>query len=541
MKRREFIGYSAAAGAGLALDGSLGGVFAQNRAAGATVQTTGGRLRGYVDNGVQVFKGVHYGASTAGANRFMPPQKLQPWTGVRDAFDWGPRAPQVVGGEPAEMIPTDPREAQGEDCLVMNIWTPNAGNGQRRPVMVWLHGGGYASGSGSYSIYDGRELARKHDVVAISVNHRHNILGYLHLAHFGGKWATATNAGMLDIVAALEWVRDNIAAFGGDPRNVTIFGQSGGAGKVSTLMAMPAARGLFHRAIAQSGAAVTGTPVEQAIKTTEQVLQRLSITPDRLDQLQKLPFTQLVDVMRPAPGAPPGPGPGAGLSFGPVVDGKSLPTNPFDPAAPALAASVPFLTGTTATEVTFFAPDDQLRPIDDATLRTRVKGLLKVTDQDADRLIATYRKNEPGRDNIDLFLRLSTDNSFFRLGVETQAERKAAQRGAPVYMYRFEYYSPVREGRLKAMHCMEIPFVFDNLAGGQVYTGNGPVAQRIADQMSAAWVAFARNGTPNHRGIPQWPAFNATQRATLVFGPETRAANDPGREQRLALKAIRDR
>jgi para-nitrobenzyl esterase len=191
--------------------------------------------------------------------------------------------------------------------------------------------------------------------------------------------------------------------------------------------------------------------------------------------------------------------------------------------------------------VTFFASDDQLRPINDATFRDRVKGLLKVDDGEADRLIALYRTNEPGRDNIDLFLRMSTDNSFFRLGVDTQGERKAAQRGAPVYMYRFEYYSPVREGRLKSMHCMEIPFAFDNLAAGAVYTGSGPAAQRIADQMSAAWVAFARTGNPNHKGIPQWTAFNEGQRPTMVFGPETKLVNDPGREERLALKAIRDR
>jgi para-nitrobenzyl esterase len=540
MKRRDFINYTALASAGLALEGSWNRALAQARTPGATVRTTGGQLRGYVDTGVHVFKGVPYAASTAGASRFLPPQKLQPWTNVRDAVDWGPRAPQVLGGEPAEMIPTDPREPQGEDCLVMNIWTPNPGNGQRRPVMLWLHGGGYASGSGSYSIYEGRELARKHDVVSISVNHRLNIFGYLYLAQYGGKWANASNAGMLDIVAALEWVRDNIAAFGGDPRNVTIFGQSGGAGKVSTLMAMPAARGLFHRAIAQSGAALTGTPVAQAIKTTETVLQRLNIKPDQLDQLQKVPIAQLIDVMRPAPGAPPGPG--SGLSFGPVVDGKSLPVNPFDPTAPAQSATVPFLTGTTATEVTFFAPDDQLKAIDDATFRQRVKDLLKVPDAEADRLIALYRKNQPGRDNIDLFLRMSTDNSFFRTGVDTQGERKAARGGAPVYMYRFEYYSPVREGRLKAMHCMEIPFVFDNLEGGKVYTGISPAAQRIADQMSAAWVAFARGGNPNHAGIPQWPAFNATQRATMVFGgDQPRLVNDPGREERLALKTIRDR
>ena len=538
MQRRHFLEYTTLAGASLLFDPPL---FAQGaRTPGATVKTTGGQLRGYIDNKVHVFKGVPYGASTAGSARFLPPQKPQPWTGVRDAFEWGGRPPQILGGEPAEMIPTDPREPLSEDCLVMNVWTPNPGSG-RRPVMVWLHGGGFASGSGSYSIYEGRELARKHDVVSISVNHRLNAFGFLYLAHLGGKWANASNAGMLDIVAALEWIRDNIAAFGGDPQNVTIFGQSGGAGKVATLMAMPAARGLFHRAIAQSGAALTATPSAQAIGTTERLLQRLNIKPDQIDALQKVPMTQIIEALRPPAGAPPGPG--GGFNFGPVIDGKSLPAHAFEPTAPAQSASVPFMTGTTATEVTFFAPDDQLGPIDDATLRERVKGLLKVPDAEAERMIAMYRKAEPGRDNIDLFLRMSTDNSFFRLGVDTQAERKAAQRGAPVYMYRFEYYSPVRDGRLKSMHCMEIPFAFDNLAAGQVYTGNSPQAQRIADQMSAAWVAFARTGNPNHKGIPAWTPFNAEQRATMVFGAgqDAKIVNDPGKEQRLALKEIREK
>ena len=538
MKRRQFIHYTAAGGAGLLLPGSFDPAWAQAPAPGETVRTTGGALRGYRDNGVHVFKGVPYAASTAGASRFRPPQRLQPWTGVREASAWGPRAPQIVGGEPPELIPADPREPQGEDCLVLNVWTPNPGNGGRRPVMVWLHGGGYTSGSSSYSIYDGRELARLHDVVAVSVNHRLNVFGFLHLAHLGGRFADATNAGMLDIVAALRWVRDNIAAFGGDPGNVTIFGQSGGGGKVSTLMAMPAARGLFHRAIAQSGAAVTVATPEQAIATTDQVLQRLDLTPARAERLLEVPVAQLVDAIRPAPGSPPGT---RSLPFGPVVDGTVLPAHPFDPAAPAQSASVPFMTGTTATEVTFFASDDQLRPIDDAAFRARVRELLTVSDADANRLIALYRKHEPGRDNIDLFLRLSTDNSTFRLNVDAQAERKAAQRGAPVYLYRFEYYSPVREGRIKSMHCMEIPFVFDHLASLPGFTGSGPLAERVADEMSAAWVAFARTGNPNHRGIPQWTAFNATERPTMVFGPETRQVNDPGRELRLALKGIRDR
>ena len=540
MRRRDFIGYGALASAGAVLDTRL---FAQTtaRTPGATVATSAGRIRGFVDNSVQVFKGVPYGASTASAGRFMPPQKPQSWTGVRDAFEFGGRPPQIVGGEPEEMLSTDPREAQSENCLVLNIWTPKTGSG-RRPVMVWFHGGGFASGSGSYTIYSGQELARKHDVVAISVNHRLNIFGYLYLAHFGGKWATASNVGMLDNVRALEWIKENIAAFGGDPGNVTIFGQSGGAGKVSTLMAMPAAKGLFHRAIAQSGAALTATPEDQAIKVTEQVLARLNIKPDQLDQLQTRSMQEIVDVLRPPAGARAGGPGGGGLNFGPVLDGTSLPANQFDPTAPAMSAGVPFLTGTTATETTFFSPDARLHQIDDAELKNRVKTLVRGSDADADRLIALYRKNQPGRDNIDLFLRMDTDNSFFRLMVETQAERKAAQRGAPVYMYRFEYYSPVREGRLKAMHCMEIPFVFDNLEAGKVYTGISPAAQTIADRMSAAWVAFARTGNPNHKGIPQWTAFNGDARPTMVFGAGQNAklVNDPGHEERLALKALRE-
>lgn len=532
MRRRDFVGYGVAAGAGLLVPRSL---FAQGaRPPGATVRTSAGQIRGYVQDGVQVFKSVPYGASTAGAGRFLPPRAPQPWTGVRDAFEYEGRAPQVVGGEPPEMLYTDPREPQSEDCLRLHLWTPSTTG--RRPVMVWLHGGGFFSGSGSYGIYSGQELARKHDVVSIALNHRLNALGFLHLSHLGGRWADASNVGLLDVARALQWIKENAAAFGGDPNNVTIFGQSGGAAKVSTLMAMPAAFGLFHRAIAQSGSQLTATPRDQAMATTEQLLKQLNLTTATVDRLQTLPLDRIIAAMTAI--SPPG---RAGAIFGPVIDGRTVPASPWSPSAPKLSAQIPFMTGSTATEGTFFLPDAQLMPIDDGELRTRVSALLKVDAAGADRTIALYRQNQPGRDNIDLFLRLESDASRFRVDVDTAAERKAMQ-GTPVFVYRFEYYSPVRSGRLKAMHCMDIPFVFDNVEAGKGFAGSGAGAQRVADQMSAAWVAFARTGNPSHTGIPAWSQFHGTDRQTMVFGagPDARLVKDPGREERLAIKAIRD-
>jgi para-nitrobenzyl esterase len=537
LNRRSFIGTGTLVTAGMLADRSWAGMLAQNTkvAPGATVETTAGRVRGLLVNGVQTFKGVSYGASTAGAARFLPPSKPSRWPGVKETVALGPRAPQVYGGEPPEVAAMDLRESLGEDCLCLNLWTPATNRG-KRPVMLWLHGGGYASGSGGFIIYDGRELARKHDVVAISINHRLNVFGFLYLAGIGGeKYATASNGGMLDIVAALEWVRDNVAAFGGDPGNVTIFGQSGGAGKVCTLMAMPAAKGLFHRAIVQSGSAIQGIPPAAAIKTAETLLSRLGVSKTRLDELHAIPVEKLIAAIQNPDGSP-GFGPGS-LTLGPVVDGKSLPTDPFHPAAPDLSTNIPVLIGSTATEVTFF-PFAKLDPLDDATLQTRIKETLKVDDAKAEEVIAIYRKAKP-RDNLDLFNRLSTDASQFRRGVETVAERKAAQEKAPVYMYRFEWYSPVREGKMGAYHCLEIPFVFDNVHDAQAMTGSGPERQALADKMSAAWVAFARSGNPNHGGLPTWRPFTATERATMVFDNECKAVNDPHRDARLALAAIR--
>ena len=498
-------------------------------AAPAIVATTAGKIRGsYVAN-VYTFLGVPYGATTAGAGRFQPPAKPQPWSNVREANALGPRSPQLLssfhGFVPPEVEVMDRDEMMSEDCLVLNVWTPALDRARKLPVMVWLHGGGYTSGSGGFLCYDGKQLAGKHDVVAVTVNHRLTALGYLYLAGFGSeRYATSSNLGNLDIVAALEWVRDNIAAFGGDPDSVTLFGQSGGGGKVSSLMAMPAARGLFKRAIVQSGAAVKGISRASASQNAEHFLARLNLKPSQLEQLQDVPLQQLLTATDTSSGPP--------INFGPVVDGHSLPMDPFDPVAPAQSANVPLLIGTVETEVTFF-PGQPLDPIDDAALHTHVKQLLRSSsDADVDRIIAAYRAGRPGTANTDLFLIMASDG--FRAGILLEAERKAAQAQAPVYQYYFTWRSPVREGKLRTFHTLEIPFVFDNVDAAKSMTGSGKDRYELAARMSGAWVAFARTGDPNHPGLPKWSPYDNTRRATMIFNDQCKMADDPhGVEQRL--------
>jgi len=511
----------------------------------SVVQTTGGRVRGVVADRISAFYGIAYGASTTGAGRFMPPARPQPWTGVRDAVQYGPRSPQGPSGLIPEDAAEDRREAQGEDCLRLNVWTAGVGNG-RRPVMVWLHGGGFAQASGSFVIYDGANLARRRDVVVVTLNHRLNVFGFLYLAELGGeKWSHGANAGLQDIVIALEWVRDNIAAFGGDPANVTIFGQSGGAGKVCALLGMPTAKGLFHKAIAQSGSFVAGAPRTEATHNAELLLTRLGLNKNQLDDLTKLPVEQIVSAMSgPAPagrgdGARGGRGRGGSgsgaIPFGPVTDGRIMPADPFDPAATSLSANIPLLIGSTEHEVTF-TRGTPLDDMDDATLRSALKQALRVEDVDAEKLITAYRKGRPGVSNIDLYLIVASDSSF-RQGVLTVAERKADLKQAPVYMYYFTWKSPVRDGKLKAFHTLDIPFVFENVDLATAMTGALQSRYALADRMSTAWTNFARTGNPNVKGLlPEWPAFDTTRRATMVLDDQCKVVDDPNGDERQLLR-----
>jgi para-nitrobenzyl esterase len=537
MNRRAFLTLG---GAGLPF-ARLASVLAQPRpeAPGPVVTTAGGRLRGVSDGGAHIFRGVPYGASTSGGNRFQPPRAAPPWTEVRDASGYGPRAVQPF----RPMIPEvgDALTGSGpmsEDCLRLNVFTP--GTSGRRPVMVWFHGGGQRTGSGNSIFYDGRELARQHDVVVVTTTHRLNAFAYLWLAGLPGtsaRFADSANLGLRDLVLALEWVRDNIARFGGDAGNVTIFGQSGGGGKTAMLTAFPAARGLFHRAIIMSTlaeTAVTGLRPDRAIEAAELLLGRLDIQPAQAERLLDLPAERLIDALSS--------GPDLSLRFVPVVDGRTLPADPFSPAS-SLSATVPILTGSNECEgVPYGNPDDPYwgsEPGDEAALRARVQQLVRISDADAASLVALYRSHRTGQTAADLAAVIAGDASELRAAAFEIAAAKHAQGRAPVYLYRFNWRSPLRGGRLRSMHGMELPFVFGHPDLIGFMTGTGADRQALARDMSAAWAAFARTGNPNHRGIPKWDAWTPARWTTMVFDTTTMAVDDPWGEERRAIGRLR--
>jgi para-nitrobenzyl esterase len=407
------------------------------------VVTAAGTLRGAQAGATVVFKGIQFGAPTGGTARFLPPVKPQPWAGVLDALAYGPKAPQVstevaYGNFPAKTRVRPDDEPMSEDCLRLNVWTPSTGGPSSRPVMVWFHGGGFQYGSGASSYFDGTNLAAKQDVVVVTVNSRLNVFGYLHLADLGDeRFAGSANLGMQDKVASLEWIQNNIGAFGGDPGNVTIIGQSSGGGAVSTLMAMPAAQGLFHRAIVQSGTTVLkAISHEVARDVTATYLEKLGLKgvtgPALVDKLQSLSMEELSTAQLPA----------YSLRLGPVVDGKTLPSDPFDPTSPKLSAEIPLLIGATATET---CSGDEVE-MDDAALLDQMSA--SFGDDTAAAMIETYRGARPSLSNTDLHLELLSDN-WIRWSMITQAERKAEQSAAPVYMYHFNWRSPVAGGSFR--------------------------------------------------------------------------------------------
>jgi para-nitrobenzyl esterase len=494
------------------------------------LETESGKVSGVTAGGVHIFKGIPYGASTAGANRFMPPRKPDSWSGVREAVAYAGRSPQAASAPqrpelatvwgPIDTLPV------GEDCLTLHVWTPGLDNG-KRPVMVWLHGGAFSYGSANSPRYDSTNLAQRNDVVVVAINHRLNVFGHLDLSAVGGeRFAQSGNVGVLDLVLALEWVRDHAARIGGDPGNVTIFGQSGGGGKVSALLAMPQAKGLFHKAIVQSGASVRFAERERTTQLADAVLKQLGLGKDQLDKLQALPVASLSEAIAPAQKTLPRPRFPLldRYNFGPVIDGKLLPAQPFDPAGPVVSDDVPVLVGGTKDEsAIFLAPDNAVwnRTLTDADLHKRVE---PIAGSATDPVLAYYSCCKPAATAAERLITATTASNF---GVRSilLAERKAERAKAPVWMYEFAWETPAFDGKLKSCHSVEVPFVFDTLKViGERH--DKPGAQALAEKVSKTWATFARTGKA------AWTPYTADKRTTMVFNADSRAVDDPDKDVR---------
>ncbi len=493
------------------------------------VQTSAGKVAGYVDNGIYTYKGIPY----AKAERFMPPVAADSWEGIRSSRAYGPTCPQSkrmgwYSDEQAFSFNWDDGFPD-EDCLRVNIWTPGINDGKKRPVMVWLHGGGYSTGSGQeLPSYDGRNLAEKGDVVVVTLNHRLNVLGFLDLSAYGEKYAHSGNAGLLDMVTALDWVQKNIANFGGDASNVTIFGQSGGGGKVSTLLATPSAKGKFHKAVIQSGAMLRTMESKWSRRIGAAVVEELGIKPGKIDEIQKVPYERLLAAGEKAIAKVRVEADKEGFAsfiFGwaPTVEGCILPRQPFDPAAPEQSKEIPVMVGTTLHEFTMSTYVPQFRNI---TREAAIEYLKTKYGERTSEFVDIFDRTYPNAKAKDL---IDTDFIFRPSAVEL-AGIKSRQGGAPVYAYIFCWESPVLDGILRSTHCMEIPFVFDNADVHASMTGGGPEAIKLADVMSQAWINFARTGNPNTPDLPEWPAYSCKEGATMFFDNNCEVRNNHDKE-----------
>jgi para-nitrobenzyl esterase len=510
----------------------------------ATVlETAAGRIRGFKRNGIYAFKGVPYGASTAGGKRFMPPATPEPWTGIRNALAYGRVCPQedsahfnfdgrnlASADEDAFLLHRGLEKwVPGEDCLRLNVWTPEINGSGKRPVMIYMHGGGYSGGCDHDLLsYDGESLARNHDVVVVTHNHRLNVFGYLNLEAIGGEeFSSSANVGMLDIVAVLEWVRTHGATIGGDPGNVTIFGQSGGGGKVATLLAMPVAQGLFQRAIIQSGPFLTALPPEYSQQVADNLMKELGLSKLQVRELQRIPVDRLsgaaAEAMRKT--SPPHSSAHDFTSkggWGPTVDAHTLPFHPFDPKGLAISAKVPLITGTNLNETVSGLDHPGAT---DMSLE-QVQRLVRETyGSQSDAIIAAYRKDYPTATPFGLYAAIAT--SEWRVPAFAQAARKAALGAAPSYAYIYSWRTPSLDDRPGSFHASEISFVFDNAEICDHYSAGDPAAFVLSKQMSTAWTSFARTGNPNHGALPHWPAYAENYRATMYFDAPCALRNNP--------------
>jgi para-nitrobenzyl esterase len=488
------------------------------------VETKQGKLRGASDDGVFTFKGVRYGETTGGANRFLPPVPVTPWAGIRYAVDFGASAPQISGSLAPLFAWYGAIQPISEDCLFINVYTPGLGR-ERRPVMVWLHGGGWSNCAGTAPGSDGTHLARGGDVVVVTVNHRLNVFGYLNIGGSDPRFADAGNAGVLDMVAALRWVRDNAEAFGGDPGNVTIFGQSGGAAKVIALMGMPAARGLFHKAIVQScsgGLRLDG--VEESSRQTKALAAELDMTDVTGPALQAVPMDRLLAATKAI--ADP---------FRPVLDGRSFQRDPYDPTAPPIAEDIPLMIGNAATETTLFLAADMSNfMLGAAEVERRMARYLQLDEPHTKRVIDVNRAALRDATPSELLAAIATDY-MYRRNTTRVAELQARQARAPVFAYVFDWKTPVLGGVLHSPHTLEVPFAFGTTDAAAALVGSGPDIPKLVRDTMLRWTSFARSGVPAASGGVKWTPYDTTGRSTMMLDLQSHLARDPGGEARQAL------